>query len=209
MPIHIYLLTFWDRKKAQFPDKKAPYIRICQLKALLLSVRPPVQVRYGAPKPSEVWFFTGLFLFHAGGNHTQQEFWWELALFFVPSLPEHLRWRAKWCRSAHPQDRCHNNITAHMLRHTYATMLFDAGVDVKSAQRFLGHEDIEVTLSIYTHLTKFKEDQAVYALNEHLDEMIETKQFLTTIQWRAHAKKRLLHCNLLAFATAPFDCEAQ
>lgn len=75
-----------------------------------------------------------------------------------------------------------DNITAHMLRHTYATMLFDAGVDVKSAQRFLGHEDIEVTLSISTHLTKFKEDQAVYALNEHLDEMIETRQFLTTIQ---------------------------
>ena len=44
-----------------------------------------------------------------------------------------------------------------MLRHTYATMLFDAGVDVKSAQRFLGHEDIEVMLSIYTHLTKYKE----------------------------------------------------
>ena len=61
-------------------------------------------------------------------------------------------------------------------------MLFDAGVDVKSAQRFLGHEDIEVTLSIYTHLTKFKEDQEVYALNEHLDELIETRQFLTTIQ---------------------------
>ena len=31
-------------------------------------------------------------------------------------------------------------------------------------------------------ITKFKEDQAVYALNEHLDEMIETRQFLTTIQ---------------------------
>ncbi len=75
-----------------------------------------------------------------------------------------------------------DNITAHMLRHTYATMLFDAGVDVKSAQRFLGHEDIEVTLSIYTHLTKFKEDQAVNALNEHLDEMIESRQFLTTVQ---------------------------
>lgn len=74
-----------------------------------------------------------------------------------------------------------DNITAHMLRHTYATMLFDAGVDVKSAQRFLGHEDIEVTLSIYTHLTKFKEDQAVSALNEHLDEMIEARQFLTTV----------------------------
>ena len=58
--------------------------------------------------------------------------------------------------------------SAHMLRHTYATMLFDAGVDVKSAQKFLGHADIEVTLAIYTHLTKFKEDIAITALDEHI-----------------------------------------
>ena len=57
-----------------------------------------------------------------------------------------------------------------MLRHTYATMLFDAGVDVKSAQRFLGHTDVEVTLSIYTHLTKFKEEQAIQKLDEHIRE---------------------------------------
>ena len=59
--------------------------------------------------------------------------------------------------------------TAHMLRHTYATMLFEANVDVKSAQKFLGHSSVEVTLSIYTHLTQFKEDAAIDALNEHLD----------------------------------------
>ena len=59
--------------------------------------------------------------------------------------------------------------TAHQLRHTYASMLFDAGVDVKSAQKFLGHNDIEVTRSIYTHLSKFKEDAAVNALNAHLN----------------------------------------
>ncbi len=52
----------------------------------------------------------------------------------------------------------------------YATMLFDAGVDVKSAQKFLGHSDIEVTLEIYTHLSKFKEEQAIRALDEHLKE---------------------------------------
>lgn len=66
-----------------------------------------------------------------------------------------------------------DHITAHMLRHTYATMLFDADVDVKSAQKFLGHADIEVTLSIYTHLTKFKEEKAIKALNEHLNNMLE------------------------------------
>lgn len=64
-----------------------------------------------------------------------------------------------------------DRFTAHMLRHTYATMLFDANVDVKSAQKFLGHADIEVTLSIYTHLTKYKEDKAIGALNEHLDNL--------------------------------------
>ena len=59
--------------------------------------------------------------------------------------------------------------TAHQMHHTYATMLFDAGVDIKSAQKFLGHSDIEVTLDIYTHLTKFKEDAAIAALNTHLN----------------------------------------
>lgn len=43
-------------------------------------------------------------------------------------------------------------ITQHMLRHTYATLLFKAGVDVKDAQLFMGHKDIHVTLQIYTHL---------------------------------------------------------
>ena len=73
------------------------------------------------------------------------------------------------------------HITAHMLRHTYATMLFDANVDVKSAQKFLGHADVEVTLSIYTHLTKYKEDKAIAALNGHLDEMIEKNRYSNNV----------------------------
>ena len=62
-------------------------------------------------------------------------------------------------------------LTAHQMRHSYASMLFDAGVDVKSAQKFLGHTDIEVTLSIYTHLSKFKEETAINALNEHINKI--------------------------------------
>lgn len=55
--------------------------------------------------------------------------------------------------------------TAHQLRHTYATMLYDAGVDIKSAQKFLGHSNIQVTLKIYTHLSEGKEQAAVDTLN--------------------------------------------
>ena len=62
-----------------------------------------------------------------------------------------------------------DHLTPHMFRHTYATILYDAGVDIKSAQRFLGHADISVTLKIYTHLSDKKEREAIDALNKHLD----------------------------------------
>ncbi len=61
-----------------------------------------------------------------------------------------------------------DNLTPHMFRHTYATILYNAGVDVKSAQRFLGHADINVTLKIYTHLSAQKEQDAIDSLNRHL-----------------------------------------
>lgn len=63
-----------------------------------------------------------------------------------------------------------DNLTPHMFRHTYATILYNAGVDVKSAQRFMGHADINVTLKIYTHLSAQKEQEAIGALNRHLNE---------------------------------------
>lgn len=75
-----------------------------------------------------------------------------------------------------------DHFTAHMLRHTYATMLFDAGVDVKSAQRFLGHADVEVTLNIYTHLTKYKEDKAIEALNEHIQSRCMNRPALKVVK---------------------------
>ena len=46
------------------------------------------------------------------------------------------------------------DVTPHIFRHTYATKLFSAGVDVKTAQYLLGHASVQVTLGIYTHLEK-------------------------------------------------------
>ena len=62
--------------------------------------------------------------------------------------------------------------TAHQLRHTYATMLYDAGVDVKSAQDFLGHADPTVTMNIYTHLSAKKKEKALDALHQHFAESL-------------------------------------
>lgn len=45
-------------------------------------------------------------------------------------------------------------ITAHQLRHTFATLLFEWGIDVKDCQNLLGHTDITTTRNIYTHVRK-------------------------------------------------------
>jgi len=84
------------------------------------------------------------------------------------------------------------HITAHMFRHTYASLLYEAGVDIKSAQRFLGHADIEMTLAVYTHLTKFKEDEAISSLNTHLDKYMTAEPQETEPETPKHktVKKR-------------------
>lgn len=48
-------------------------------------------------------------------------------------------------------------ITPHYLRHNYASLLHDAGVDLLVAQKLLGHASPEITLKIYTHLDKEKQ----------------------------------------------------
>lgn len=65
----------------------------------------------------------------------------------------------------------------HDLRHTYATMLYDAGVDVLTAQRLLGHADVQTTMRIYTHLSKQKEQQSIAALNAHIGSEIAAIKF--------------------------------
>lgn len=48
------------------------------------------------------------------------------------------------------------DVTPHILRHTYITMLVLGGVDVRRAQYLAGHETADVTLQIYTHLMDHK-----------------------------------------------------
>ncbi len=43
------------------------------------------------------------------------------------------------------------HVTPHLLRHTYITRLFDAGLDIKEVQYLAGHKTPDVTLKIYTH----------------------------------------------------------
>jgi len=74
-----------------------------------------------------------------------------------------------------PPDRKHFSFSAHDLRHTYATALYDAGVPVKAAQYFLGHADIRMTLELYTHLSHEKEDASRNQMVKYLDSWVDKR----------------------------------
>lgn len=57
----------------------------------------------------------------------------------------------------------HTNIkkdaTPHIFRHTHISMLTEAGVDLNTIMERVGHDDMQTTLKIYTHVTnKMKKD---------------------------------------------------
>ena len=60
--------------------------------------------------------------------------------------------------------------TVHTLRHSYATHLLEAGVNLRVIQSYLGHSSIQSTL-VYTHLTQKAQSPAVDAINGILKDL--------------------------------------
>ena len=56
------------------------------------------------------------------------------------------------------------------LRHTFCTTLFEAEVDVKTAQYLMGHASLDMTLKIYTHLSEQKQQHSYDKLLKHFDQ---------------------------------------
>jgi integrase len=69
-----------------------------------------------------------------------------------------VRWR-RW------QKENNTKVTAHQLRHGFATMLYEAGIDLKDAQDLMGHTDIKLTQSIYTHIRDKRKKETADKLN--------------------------------------------
>ena len=57
-------------------------------------------------------------------------------------------------------------VTPHILRHTYATSLLMAGTNIKVVQHLLGHEKVDTTLNIYTHLMERSAEAHIGAVCE-------------------------------------------
>jgi len=64
--------------------------------------------------------------------------------------------------------------TPHQLRHSYASMLHSAGIDVKDAQSLLGHSSIVMTQDIYTHIERNQRDRVLKSIDDYVSSKISS-----------------------------------
>jgi len=72
-------------------------------------------------------------------------------------------WRA--CTEAAKRSGIQKKVTPHLVRHSWATHLLEAGTDLRAIQLLLGHEDLETTAR-YLHLSQKHLHQVINPIEE-------------------------------------------
>ena len=81
-------------------------------------------------------------------------------VFILPSQGVTNKRLKKWAKDANVD----KNVTFHVSRHTFATMMLTAGVDIYTTSKLMGHTDISVT-QIYAKIVDKKKEEAVNLLD--------------------------------------------
>jgi integrase len=91
-------------------------------------------------------------------------------------------WEAANKREQETAEREHRDpnllepITLHECRHTFASLLIDAGVNAKAIQEFMGHASVDETFSRYGHLMPGTREQARELVDDYMDKKCRERQ---------------------------------
>lgn len=67
--------------------------------------------------------------------------------------------KAKWAAGIRKRQ-----VSIHTLRHSYATHLLEAGVNLRVIHKYMGHTSLETTM-VYLHLTQKGQEDAYHLIN--------------------------------------------
>ena len=81
-------------------------------------------------------------------------------IFILPSQSITNKRLKKWAKDAN----VYKNVTFHVSRHTFGTMMLTAGADIYTTSKLMGHSDISVT-QIYAKIVDKKKEEAVTLLD--------------------------------------------
>jgi integrase len=79
-------------------------------------------------------------------------------------MPDYFLTAVEAVRPGNKEEKTKNKITAHSLRHTHASWLAEAGLDILQIKEQLGHKNIDMTMR-YAHLIpniRHKTTTAIY-----------------------------------------------
>ncbi len=92
--------------------------------------------------------------------------WQEHGLVFCRALGDHLRKTSmNHALTSKLKKLDMGSLSVHGLRHTTATHLLSMKVNPKIVQELLGHEDLETTLIVYSHVLSGDQEKAMMELN--------------------------------------------
>ena len=85
-------------------------------------------------------------------------------------------WLAYCTRYGWLDEKGNAAIGAHHLRHGTATLLFESGVDVYTAQHILGHANVSTTMEIYTELRRKQERKGLARFSRSMAQRMAKKE---------------------------------
>lgn len=59
--------------------------------------------------------------------------------------------------------------SAHCFRHTFATRCFEAGIQPKTVQKYMGHATLQMTMNLYTHVLEKQQQEEMFKLENVLN----------------------------------------
>lgn len=155
--IHVY--------KSVYFVEGSPYIKEPKTESGKRSVVLLDALREVLPEGGKGYIFGGEKPMMEGAMYTAWNNWAGAA--GLATKQDKRRWHAT-DKKYYTQHKWVPDITPHQLRHAFATILYDAGVDAKDAQDLLGHASLDMTLGVYTHIRQSRREATAARINKFL-----------------------------------------